>query len=516
MSRPATVPLDAIYKEADLPEHRGNPLIEALPPFRRADEIIMEFGRFPHLSKDERACASAYRMLAVTRLNDYLEPLPEHFAVIDRINLSVRAGYTHRNPDDPLYLKSRVALYRSAMNGVPTPIEPSSASTSCGFAVIGISGSGKSSAVDRTLSFLPQVLRHPNHSFLQLVWVKIDCPIDGRLKQFCLALLDRLDQLLGTKYKKDHRPKTLDQALSLLAKIASAHYLGVLVIDEIQNLLCAPGADQEVMLNFLVYLSNEVKVPVGVIGTPRARDLLTNLFREARRVESDGSFEWNLMSPRSDDWAYFIEGLWKYQWIASPVVLTKELSDEFYLQTQGVRALVVRLFQLAQLEAIRSGEEVISAKLVRSVATTRFNLVKPMLKALREGDEQMLKKYDDLVCGMLPGLDAEILRQGRIAGLRDAQSRRTSEGTVRTRAASVLIAMGFEARDASHQLDAVLSRNPDIDVRDAVQLVLRRSEDKSAPTPSNDLRAIVGGAKLAGQNVVETLREAGLVHRENL
>jgi hypothetical protein len=31
----------------------------------------------------------------------------------------------------------------------------------------------------RSLSLLPQVLNHKTHQFVQVVWLKLDCPMDG-------------------------------------------------------------------------------------------------------------------------------------------------------------------------------------------------------------------------------------------------------------------------------------------------------------------------------------------------
>ena len=39
----------ARYTEAILPEHRGNPLIEALPPFLEESEILLALSNFPSL-----------------------------------------------------------------------------------------------------------------------------------------------------------------------------------------------------------------------------------------------------------------------------------------------------------------------------------------------------------------------------------------------------------------------------------------------------------------------------------
>ena len=39
--------VSAIYKEQELPEYRGNPLIEALPEALTEDEVLLEMSYFP-------------------------------------------------------------------------------------------------------------------------------------------------------------------------------------------------------------------------------------------------------------------------------------------------------------------------------------------------------------------------------------------------------------------------------------------------------------------------------------
>ena len=91
----------AVYRKPELPEHRGNPLIEALPPFRVGKERLLTFGKYPIFNEADRALSSDSRILAISRLDNYLEPLGCHEEVITKIFLMTYAGYTHRNPATP-------------------------------------------------------------------------------------------------------------------------------------------------------------------------------------------------------------------------------------------------------------------------------------------------------------------------------------------------------------------------------------------------------------------------------
>jgi hypothetical protein len=75
----------AEYRPSELPEHAGNPLIEALPPFRTADEMMPYVGRYPQFAKKDSSLPKTQRMMAVSRLNGYLEPMTSHYEVIEQM-----------------------------------------------------------------------------------------------------------------------------------------------------------------------------------------------------------------------------------------------------------------------------------------------------------------------------------------------------------------------------------------------------------------------------------------------
>ncbi len=511
--------LDAQYRPADLPEHAGNPLIEALPPFRQAGELIHEFRRYPHITDDERKLPKATRMMAVSRLNAYLEPLTCHLDVIEKIGLVVRAGYTHRNPLDDAYRKSRVEFYRESMEGKICAIGASTPSTAPSFALFGVSGVGKSTVIERALSFLPQLLRHEKHHFVQVVWLKLDCPMDGSLKQLLGAILAKLDDMLGTSYRKSiGRGRTIDELILDVAKIAAQHHLGLLVIDEIQNLLDASGVGQAKMLNFFVTFANEAKIPVVTVGTTRALGLLEGTFREARRVGDHGTYIWESLS-EGNEWSHFLERLWNYQWTEQVAPLTPAIESCMYKHTQGIHALVVRLFQLTQLQAISDGTECLSEALINDVASRMFKLVAPMLEALRTGDKKAIERYEDLLNKGLTELSEDVEREAKLALLKAQAQSRNQSSAERLHAVSALIAMGFEQDRAQEVVNSLFDAQPDLTCSAAVRSILEGLEASKEPreqeaTASKSLKEIVQAAAVSGASPSQALASAGIVERD--
>ncbi len=449
--------LPAIYRVAELAEHRGNPLIEALPPFRTAEELLEHFGTYPQFDERERKLPAASRMLAVSRLNGYLEPLVAHFDVVEQIPLLIHSGYTYRNPTRPEYRKALVDLYRKSMAGKICPLRTSGPSTAPSFSLFGVSGAGKSSVVERTLSFYPQAIAHPQYGFSQVVWLKLDCPLDGSLKQLLNYFLYRIDMILGTEHTKMSKRATVDELLVDVARVAAQHHLGLLVVDEIQNLLEASGVGPAKMLNFFVTFANEVKIPIVVLGTPKAQRMLEPLFREARRVSDHGSVSWDRME-LGDEWEFFLSELSQYQWTLTPVDISEaKLSKAIYFHTLGIRALVVRLFQLSQIQAIRDKSERISVALINKVVSEKFSLLSSALTALRSGDRDQVEKYEDLLTAGLSDLHSQVATVSKQTAVDEIRSNRKRIRAERVKTISNLISLGVDQKDAQRMVDDLFS-----------------------------------------------------------
>src|SRR5699024_11530411 len=104
----------------------------------------------------------------------------------------------------------------------------------------------------------------------------------------------------------------------------------------------------EEMLNFFVTLSNTVGIPTVLIGTSKAQKLFKGNFRQARRAASDGAIIWDRMAENSEEWEFFLETLWELQCLKTYYELTEELKKSFYYECQGITAVSLNLFILAQ------------------------------------------------------------------------------------------------------------------------------------------------------------------------
>lgn len=402
----------AEYNEQLLVEYKGNPLIEALPLILSKDQFVEAAQEYPAFDESERNLDSWVRLHCVERLSRFFQPLERHIDLEQKISRVLRQGYLARNPFAPAYATRLSQINKSIKSAredktasfVKYVNTPSSAS---GFTVIGVSGVGKSTAVNRILGLYPQIILHSEYqgtplNAYQIVWLKLDCPHAGSLKGLCIDFFIAIDKLLGTDYHRKFasRQNSEDAMLARMALVASTHSLGVLVIDEVQDLSTAKSGGSEKMLNFFVKLVNTIGVPVVRIGTNKALPILQGDFRQARRGIGEGGVYWERMmrdTPEEKEiWRFFVEGFFDYQWTRNSVSLTDELDEVLHEESQGIVDIAIKLFMIAQWRAIAVESEIITPALIKQVASDSLHLVRPMLDALKSRDQERIANYSDI------------------------------------------------------------------------------------------------------------------------
>lgn len=396
----------AVYTSEKLKEYQENPLIEALPPILDKEQVHSLLVSKPIYNVEERALEPHLRLHCVQRLFSVFQPLDKQFDLEQRISAAIRQGYISRNPFSPDFARKVQANYEMIKKGkfISNNHPSNNRNNASGFTIIGISGIGKSAALNRILSGYPQIIAHSKFnnqplSLYQLSWLKIDCPHDGSTKALCINFFRLIDRILGTSYYAKHATKRNAAANSLLpvmAQIAYDHALGLLVIDEIQHLSQAKSGGAAEMLNFFVTLVNTIGVPVILVGTNKAMPILQQEFRQARRGSGQGDMIWERMQ-NDGLWEILINAIWPYQWTRTKTELTDELRETLYEESQGITDIAIKLYAISQLRAISLGQdEVLSSGLIKTVAKDSLQLVRPMIEALKSGQLNEIGKYPDI------------------------------------------------------------------------------------------------------------------------
>jgi hypothetical protein len=468
---------EADYVPAMMPEHRGNPLIEALPTISSGWDLISAFQQLPVHDGSERRLSASYRTSAVARLRNFIVALDLHVEVISKILFMITAGYGDRNPLDPLFRRQVITLYRTPKGEKPVPLGPSNCPTAPSCALIGRSGLGKTVTVERSLAFLPQVLLHREHGFAQIVHLKLECPPNGSAKQLMLGFVSKVDDLLGTDYAHAYNKLGADLLVLQVAKLATWHHVGLIVLDEAQRLLSAKR-DVDYALAFLVYMTNTVRVPILMVGTTSSLPVMSGSFHQARRTGDHGTIHWERMEygGTGSQWDILVREMIKFNWTRHDVVFSDDLSKALHDETLGIHALLIRLFMLCQLEVIEDVEELelpITPELVREVARTKFKLLRRFLASIEAGADT-----DRLEASYRAKVTAIDESMTDILGAHPPPPPVAPEHEVRAKAIKAVVAMGeCDEAQALRTIDAVMG--DDMDVGQVVSAAIRRLGEES-------------------------------------
>lgn len=471
--------VSANYERAELSEFSGNPLIEALPPIPDSEAWMRVLESVPTIDVCERQLPVHLRTQCTMRLLRFFQPLPQHIELAGRVDLILRQGYLERNPlnGDRVKIMQRAYEHHPFGGGATTagfvearPIFSSS--------VVGVSGVGKTTTVRRILGAYPPVIYHPKYHLHQVVWLKLDCPPDGSLKQLLANLVAEFDRLLGTDFSREIKSRTaLEEIHQLVNQLAAVYNLGVLVIDEIQNLSVKRSGGREVMMNFFQELCNELNVPVLLMGTMKAARVLQLDFRQARRNAAIGSFTWDRLK-NDNIWKLLLESLWRFQWVRNPASLNTEMTDYLHERTQGLVAVLITAFSLAQMRAINAETETLTKKLFDTIFERELKPIHPMLKALRSGDPRRIARYEDIALPQVGDL-LEREQQSMLQGARMSTTQQKLQATEEQKAELALADMWGDAAQAR----AAVKRAVDSGAKTRSQIVKAAIELQSADQP---------------------------------
>lgn len=399
--------IQAKYKDQKVKEYKHNPLIEALPDIFNMHYVAKALTSSPSFNQEDVNEPVEIRMHLIEQIkHGFIQPLPIHLELESKISLMIRSGYKGRNPVSPLYARQFAVGIKEILEGDYDDDNGNilgNRSTASSFAMIGISGIGKSTAIEKTLLLYPQVIIHSDYEhnglsigFLkQIVWLVIECPFNGSRGTLCKNFFSAVDGILGSNYYEQFVKQRMNESdlIDKMAHIATLHCIGVLVFDEIQRM--KKGTEGQQTMNYFVEIHNKLGVPLVFIGTYKAIDLFTPLLANARRASGMGVTFADRME-KNKEWDHFLNRLWKFQWLKESIVLSDEINELIYYETQGITDLVVNLFMQAQYLALSTGKEKLSVNIIKRAANKNLKLLHPMLEALRIGDVDKLKNIDDL------------------------------------------------------------------------------------------------------------------------
>ena len=145
----------AEYLSQDIIEFKNNPFIEALPPLSDLRSLGAQLTVRPPYSSCERFLPDEVRLMLTQRIVQFHQPSDIDIDLASRLARCIRWGYINRNPFSGAYAAHLADGYVEAAAGAGINYSGSYHPNTYGFAIIGVSGIGKTITVERILSLYP-------------------------------------------------------------------------------------------------------------------------------------------------------------------------------------------------------------------------------------------------------------------------------------------------------------------------------------------------------------------------
>ncbi len=359
-----------------------NPYITALPPKRNFNELRSHCITSPGIpTKDEIGKMSLDEQIdAIKQLEDIRMYLPYYTDienVVDdalvrsykrRVSIQSNRPYAHYFYQD----MDTETCQHSKIKGL--------GNAPVGFTLLGESGCGKSTGVNRVLAKYPKYIIHNPGTLQQHVQIPIiavempkNCNFHGLYQAIgeCIdAILDNNDKVYAIELGR--KGDSLEVKFRKLCQLINIFNIGLLIIDEIEH-IDKTRVTEGTMETFLS-LSNQTGISVGVIGNEDSYDKLFTSARVTRRL---GTYI------KADNYCSDIEMVHfilevLYSYLPYEFDLTEDCVKVYFEESNGIIDYILRTFVDVTIEMINGKE--ISPNTISRVA-------KSVLKAKKQLEE---------------------------------------------------------------------------------------------------------------------------------
>jgi len=399
--------------------YAGNVLVSKLRPIATPAEALAALISNPIFPKGLLAAPPHIRLHYLMTLRpNFHAPLQPDLRLWTSIDLMVRDNYRGRDP--------RLNTTWADLSGEVPLLRPAG-SPPLAAAIAGPSGTGKSQGALRCLRNCLGSQFHIHESFpglcgqvKQLVYLSAEVPASGKSGDLALNLMEASKTATGTnrfdEWFTKQKVKQPLQALDEWNKWAVSNFLGILHLDEVQNFFRLQSVKQRLQrtgrsgepelsvhedqsIKWLLSIVNRGQYAVLASGTNDGINALGRRFSTLSRLLSMGlhSFE---PFRSADDPAFvkiFLPPLVACQLTRKKLPLTPGLARSIFHLTAGVQRIIVTLWISAQRVAFERGNDELQLEDLELASQTLLAPLAPAVAALRSGDPNRLRHYEDLI-----------------------------------------------------------------------------------------------------------------------
>lgn len=323
-------------------------IIQYLPKMKTGKELLSELTVLPEYDDTIRFQNDDVRLVTLSELFKIYIPSPMSTEIYSKLYLALLRSLQKKFTKDTIiqYNENHKAIRQQSYNGI--------LGGSDSFTIIGTSGIGKSSAINKAIDLLSEngIIETVKPYTKIIPCVVVQCPFDSSVKGLLLEILRKVDESIGS----DYYPKALkirvttDMLIGSVSQVAINH-IGLLVVDEIQNVVGNKHGNS--LVSMLTQLINNSGISICMVGTPESTAFFEQAMQLARR-----SLGLQYQSLEYNQYFYdFCCTVFSYQYTKVKTDISDSLIRWLYEHSGGIVSVVVSLIHDAQEIAILEGTE---------------------------------------------------------------------------------------------------------------------------------------------------------------
>ena len=338
-------------------------IMEKIEPMLVGEELKERMLVVPDYEESIRKESVSTRLLELNKINSFYLPSDMSVEIYTKLYLAMVRSLQKK--------ESKLAIQQRNLNGrnlraCMNGNEPSFGGIIGGsdsFSIIGCSGIGKTSAIEKVIQLMGggNVIEMEQPFCKIISIISIQCPFDCSAKSMLLAILQKVDNALGTAYYENMvRAKANINTMLISTAQVLLNHVAVVCIDEIQNLIKHRAGMQ--LVSMLTELLNESGISIVFVGTPEIKPFFESVDYLARRTLglTYGKYEYN------EYFKKFCNTLWEFQYVSNRTEITEGITNWLYQHSCGILAHVIFLFYTSQEISILDGREIIDIQALES------------------------------------------------------------------------------------------------------------------------------------------------------
>lgn len=341
-------------------------ILSMLPPMETGAQLIDDLAIYPPYDQSIRMKSGPERLIALSDLYSVYVPGIISVEIYDKIYLALTRSLQKKLTKNAI--RQSYANRRLIQGQTTAGIMGGSDS----FTIIGTSGIGKSTAIDRAISLITgNRILMVEKPFLKIIpCLIVQCPFDSSVKGLLYEILRKTDLMLGTKYYDNavRSRSTTDMLIGSVSQVCLNH-IGLLVVDEIQNVVNAKNGRN--LIGCLTQLINNSGISIAMIGTPECEDFFGSAMQLARRSLglSYGPLAYD------DYFENLCRIIYSFQYVRNETEAEPAVIHWLFEHSAGIVSNVVSLIHDAQEIAITSRGETLDLETLTKAYDRRMKLL---------------------------------------------------------------------------------------------------------------------------------------------